>query len=109
MRRPCVVLSVLDRYKSMFFTAEAMERLDELADLQIDPDPQTHASVQSRHMLKDAEVVITAWETGELTDLLDHMSRLQMVIHSGGFGQGCHWNAGLRAGSENLFPDPTQR
>ena len=84
MRRPCVVLSVLDRYKSMFFTAEAMERLDELADLQIDPDPQTHASVQSRHMLKDAEVVITAWETGELTDLLDHLSRLQMVIHSGG-------------------------
>ena len=35
-------------------------------------------------MLKDAEVVVTAWETGELTDLLDHMPRLQMVIHSGG-------------------------
>lgn len=35
-------------------------------------------------MLKDAEVVVTAWETGELTDLLDYTPRLQMVIHSGG-------------------------
>ena len=34
-------------------------------------------------MLKDAEVVVTAWETGELTDLLDYTPRLQMVIHSG--------------------------
>lgn len=34
-------------------------------------------------MLKDAEVVVTAWETGELTDLLDYTPRLQMVIHLG--------------------------
>jgi len=34
-------------------------------------------------MLKDAEVVVTAWETGELPDLLDYTPRLQMVIHSG--------------------------
>lgn len=47
-------------------------------------------------MLKDAEVVVTAWETGELTDLLDYTPRLQMVIHSG-LGQGCYWNAELRA------------
>lgn len=26
-------------------------------------------------MLKDAEVVVTAWETGELTDLLDYTPR----------------------------------
>ncbi|CAM2990721.1 hypothetical protein HMPREF1303_00189 [Propionibacterium sp. KPL2009] len=44
MTRPCVVLSVLDRYKPMSFTVEAMERLGELAELQIDPDPQFHAS-----------------------------------------------------------------
>jgi len=44
MTRPCVVLSVLDRHKPMSFTVEAMERLGELAELQIDPDPQFHAS-----------------------------------------------------------------
>ena len=33
-------------------------------------------------MLKDAEVVVTAWETGELTDLLAYPPRFQMVIHA---------------------------
>ena len=32
-------------------------------------------------MLKDAEVVVTAWEIGELTDLLDYTPRPLSLIH----------------------------
>jgi len=61
MRKPCVVLSVLDLYKPMFFTPAAFERIRDLADLRIDPDPVGHASAESREMLREAEVVGTAW------------------------------------------------
>jgi len=56
-----VVLSVLDLYKPMFFTPAAFERIRDLADLRIDPDPVGHASAESREMLREAEVVGTAW------------------------------------------------
>ena len=42
MRKPCVVLSVLDLYKPMFFTPAAFERIRDLADLRIDPDPVSY-------------------------------------------------------------------
>nr|WP_171048609.1 hydroxyacid dehydrogenase [Cutibacterium avidum] len=104
MRKPCVVLSVLDLYKPMFFTPAAFERIRDLADLRIDPDPAGHALAESREMLREAEVVVTAWETGDLTELLPQMPQLRMVIHSGGSVKGVigvqAYEAGVRISSQ---------
>lgn len=59
-------------------------------------------------MLKDAEVVVTAWETGELTDLLDYTPRLQMVIHSGARSRMLLECRTTSEGWESLPRDPAQ-
>ena len=82
--KPRIVMSVRDLHRDRFFNQAAFERLSELGDLVLDPDPMHHATEESKAVLRDAEIFISGWETGSLDDLLDEMPNLKLVAHSGG-------------------------
>lgn len=84
MTKPRIVMSVVDQHRNQFFTEAALNRLKEIGDFRLDPDPGNHASPESRETLSEAEIVITGWETGNLNDLLDDMPNLKLISHSAG-------------------------
>ena len=88
--RPIIVMSVLDEFRSRFFDARSMRRLEAAGDLVLDPDPDDHATAQSRAELERAEVLVTCWDTGRLDDLLagGALPHLKMLVHAGGSVRG---------------------
>ncbi|MDO5722388.1 MAG: hydroxyacid dehydrogenase [Actinomycetaceae bacterium] len=81
---PTIVLSVLEQHRDRFFSPQAIERLGELGNLVIDPDPAEHASEESKAALADAEVVVSCWNTGNLDALVPNMPNFKMLVHSAG-------------------------
>ncbi|MDU0348920.1 hydroxyacid dehydrogenase [Actinomyces sp. MRS3W] len=84
MHRPSIVLSVKDRFRTAFFTPDAIARLKAAGDLVLDPDPAHHETPGSHQILANAEVLVTGWETGSIDSLLNSMPELRMLVHSGG-------------------------
>ncbi|WP_067779826.1 hydroxyacid dehydrogenase [Actinomyces vulturis] len=79
-----IVMSVVDTHLHKFFNERALDRLRALGELSFDPDPLNHATEESRAMLREADIVVTCWETGSFDELLDDMPNLRLVVHSGG-------------------------
>jgi phosphoglycerate dehydrogenase-like enzyme len=104
--RPTICLSVLDEFRSRFFDADAMRRLEAAGDLVLDPDPEEHASAESRASLARADVLLTCWDTGHIGGLLEAgaLPRLRMLVHAGGSVRGITgpeiFDRGIRVSSQ---------
>lgn len=67
------------------FSAEALNRLSDVADFQAEPLPDDLSSTDARNRLADIEVLVTGWGAPRLTDdVLELMPKLRAVIHAAG-------------------------